>query len=58
MNRDGFTNPTDAAQVKLRFGQTATAANCEWDWDLSGAINPTDAAASKLRFGYSAPQCP
>ena len=58
MNRNGFTNTTDASQIKLRFGQTVTAANCEWDWDLSGAINTTDYSGAKLRFGYSAPQCP
>jgi hypothetical protein len=58
MNRDGDANPTDASNVKLRFGQTVSDANCEWDFNRDGDINPTDASNVKLRFGYTAPLCP
>ena len=58
VNRDGFTNTTDASQVKLRFGQTPTNANCEWDFNVDGEINTTDASQVKLRFGFTAPACP
>ena len=58
MNLSGDTNTSDASQVKLRFGQTPTDADCQWDWNLSGQINTSDYSQAVLRFGKSAPVCP
>jgi len=58
MNLSGTTNTTDGSQVKLRYGQAVTDANCEWDFNRSNAINTTDRSQVKLRYGYVAPECP
>ena len=58
VNRGGSTDTTDAAQIKLRFGQDAAVAGAQWDYNTSGEVNTTDYSQIKLVFGATAPECP